>query len=286
MSPPPILLSAREAGDILAALEAGDTARVSLDLGRTGTVVRRRGRQVELAAGQRVDLETLRRIADSPADLFVVEGGRAEKLARFSEHTQRTYRLRPTPIWPALEIGGVLMHRVKGTDPRTDAEAKLALVGPVRGAALDTCCGLGYTAILMARTARAVTTIEADETVLELARLNPHSRPLWEDPAITLIRGDAAEVVSGMPGEAFDAVVHDPPTLALAGDLYADAFYEQLFRVLARGARLLHYVGAPGARHRRVDLAGRVAGRLRQIGFGEVRRHGALGCVTARRPRE
>jgi hypothetical protein len=206
---------------------------------------------------------------------------------RFSEVTGRTYRLRPTDDWPALEISGILMHRIKGTTPRRDAENKLRLVAPVRGAVLDTCMGLGYTAILAAATASSVTVIEKDENVLELARLNPGSRPLFDAPAgrgaIRLILGDASQVVAGFDDAAFDLVNHDPPTLSLAGELYSNAFYEQLLRVLKPGGRLLHYTGAPGSRARGVDLGASVSRRLQRLGFVQVRRDAGTGCVVATR---
>ncbi len=206
------------------------------------------------------------------------------KISRFSEATQRLYTLRPTATWPALEISGILMHRIKGTDPKSDAEAKIALLSPVRGAVLDTCCGLGYTAILEAKTADFVTTIEKDQTVLEFARLNPFSKSLFENPKINLIHGDTSELICGFDDAAFNIISHDPPTLSLAGELYADAFYEQLFRVLKPGGKLLHYTGTPGGRYRRVDIPGSVARRLRLIGFARVRKDDAISCITAIRP--
>ena len=206
-----------------------------------------------------------------------------EKISRFSEATQRLYTLRPTRTWPALEISGILMHRIKGTDPKEDAEAKIALISPVRGAVLDTCCGLGYLAMLEARTAESVTTIEKDEMVLEMARLNPYSKPIFENPRINLIRGDSAELICGFGDAAFDIISHDPPTLSLAGELYSDVFYEQLFRVLKPGGKLLHYTGSPGSRRRGVDIPGSVARRLKNIGFAKVENDDATSCITAMR---
>ncbi|MDY7011499.1 MAG: methyltransferase domain-containing protein [Planctomycetota bacterium] len=207
-----------------------------------------------------------------------------EKISQFSEVTQRLYTLRPTQTWPALEISGVLMHRIKGTDPKEDAEAKIALISPVRGAVLDTCCGLGYLAILEAKTAESVTTIEKDEMVLEMARLNPYSREIFENPRINLVCGDSAELIRRFGDAAFDIVSHDPPTLSLAGELYSDVFYEQLFRVLKPGGKLLHYTGTPGSRRRRIDIPGSVARRLKKIGFAKVESDKATSCITAKRP--
>jgi hypothetical protein len=215
-----------------------------------------------------------------------VEEGAVEKVIRYSSVTRLTYKLRPTADWPALEISGISMHRTKGTTPKTDAEAKLRLVSPVRGAVLDPCAGLGYTAILAAATADSVTAIEKDGTVLELARLNPYSQPLFREPKIKLIHADATQVILGFSAATFDLVNHDPPTLSIAGELYASAFYEQLLRVLKPGGKLLHYTGEPGSRSRRVDLNASVTRRLQKVGFADVRSDSETACVVATRPGE
>jgi hypothetical protein len=277
----------------------GNRARTSLDLGRSETEVSLSEGQVLLTGEVSISLDNLRRIADSERGarkavavrchlssrdaVFAVLAGEVEKVIRFSEATRRTYKLRPTADWPALEISGILMHRIAGTTPRKDAEAKLRLVSPVRGAVLDTCMGLGYTAILAASAADSVTAIEKDENVIEMARLNPWSQPLFENSKIRLIQGDAAEIVPGIGEATFDIVNHDPPTLSVAGELYADAFYAHLMRILKPGGKLLHYTGAPGSRGRRIDLNGSVSRRLARIGFTAVRTDAETACIVASR---
>ena len=221
-----ILLSQRQAAEILAQFGAGAEARVSLDLGRTEATVALEDGAVRLADGERVSVEDLKRVAKCDDSVFAVRRGAVEKLITYSEATRRSYKLRPTADWPALEVSGVLMHRIRGTTPREDARAKLRLVAPVLGAVLDTCMGLGYTALLAAETAAAVTAVEKDENVVALARLNPWSQPLFGNPRIKLVAGDAVEVAAGLPDASFDLVDHDPPTLSVAGELYSDAFYE------------------------------------------------------------
>jgi predicted methyltransferase len=262
----------------------GNQAQTSVDLGRTQIAVSLEEGHVRLAGEARISVDDLRMIANCDDAVFAVSNCNIEKVLRFSEATSRTYKLRPTADWPALEISGILMHRIKGTTPRKDAEAKLRLVAPVRGAVLDTCMGLGYTAILAAFTAESVTVIEKDENVLEMARLNPHSQPLFGEPKIKLIHGDATQVVPAFGSAAFDIVNHDPPTLSIAGELYADAFYAELLRILKPGGKLLHYTGAPGSRGRRVDLNASVTRRLAQIGFVKVHTDSETFCVIGTRP--
>jgi uncharacterized protein len=280
-----ILLARPAAVDILTASQAGATrVDASLDLGLSTTPIALDGGAVVFPDGQTLAAAQLRDVADHPDAVYAVMEDQLEKVTWFSAETNKVYTLRATAGWPALEISGILMHRIKGTDPRADAESKIAAVAPVRGHVLETCCGLGYTAIHAARTADHVTAFEIDPNVLDMARLNPYSAPLFQDDRPIDVRNeDVAEAIHELSDAAFDIIIHDPPTLAIAGELYGDAFYRQLLRVLRPRGRLFHYTGDPGSRHRRQDLPGRVADRLAAIGFTGVRREPAALGVSARK---
>jgi hypothetical protein len=129
-----------------------------------------------------------------------------------------------------------------------------------------------------------VTAIEKDANVLDMARTNPWSEPLFAEAKIRVVQGDAAEVVPTLGEARFDIVDHDPPTLSVAGELYSDAFYAALLRSLKPGGRLLHYTGAPGSRVRRVDLGASVARRLKAVGFAAVCADAGTSCLVATRP--
>jgi len=90
---------------------------------------------------------------------------------------------------------GFVMHRIKDVDPWQDTQRKIAAITPISGRVLDTATGLGYTAILASRAAESVTTIELDPGAQEMARLNPWSQELFNNPKITQLMGDACEVV-------------------------------------------------------------------------------------------
>lgn len=280
-----ILLSSTQVACALEQLRDLGEARVSLDLGLSSVRATCRKDIVLLPDGVSVSLGELQEVVDNPDVVFALNDGRVERCVRFSKATGRVYRLLATETWPALEIGGILMHPIKNTNPKADAEAKVALISPVRGAVLETCCGLGYTAIIEARSADSVTVVEKDPVVAELLRLNPYSQDIFSNPKIKFMQGDSAELITQFSDAAFDVVNHDPPTLSVAGDLYSDRFYEQLFRVIKPRGSLLHYTGDPGGRDRRVSLLNRVAHRLRRIGFTKVRENLDTRCAVARRPR-
>lgn len=280
-----ILLTRPAAAPIAEALDEGvDSAVTSLDLGQSEIELPVEDGRVHLPDGQTIGRDGLAVIAANPDSVYTVLDDEPEKVTWFSEETNKVYTLRATDGWPALEISGILMHRIKDTDPRADAASKIAAIAPIRGRVLETCCGLGYSAIHAAETADSVTVFEIDPNVVDMARLNPYSSPLF-DPGgrIELRNEDVAEAIHDLPDAAFDFIIHDPPTLAVAGELYGDAFYGQLFRVLRPRGRLFHYTGDPGSRTRGQDLPGRVRDRLSAIGFQRVRREPEALGVSARK---
>ena len=177
-------------------------------------------------------------------------------------------------------IAGFTMHRIVDIDPMEDTRKKIAAITPITGRVLDTATGLGYTAIAAARTAEQVITIELDPGAQAIARLNPWSRDLFDNPRIKQLMGDAFDVVPTFADESFDRIIHDPPVFSLAGELYSSVFYRQLYRVLRRGGRLFHYIG---------NLEGKSSGtvargalkRLQETGFTRVvRKPEAFGVVA------
>jgi predicted methyltransferase len=242
---------------------------VSLDLGLTETSIGLSDDGITTHDGRRISWPTLERIARSETKCFVVRDGMVEEIRAFSEKTNRVCSLFPTAGAPTMLVAGFTMHRIKGTDPRADTLEKIGALGRIEGAVLDTATGLGYTAIEAAKWAESVTTIELDPAVVEIARLNPWSRELFENPRITRLQGDSSEVVETLPDARFSAIIHDPPVLSLAGELYSSDFYRQLHRALRDRGRLFHYIGDPKSGSGAATTRG-VVRRLREAGFSRV----------------
>jgi len=278
---PHIVLSYIQAEQLLQAHREGKpSAVISLDLGLTTSEVTLEPEGVRLPDGHLLRWEDVAIIRESERSCFAVEEGRPRKIQMFSEHTNRFYSLMPTTGAPTLLVSGFPMHRIKGVDPYQDTLLKLKTIAPVVGQVLDTATGLGYTAIEAAKTAEHVITIELDPVVLEMARQNPWSRALFNNPRITQIIGDSFEEVQRFDDAMFDRIIHDPPTISLAGELYSLEFYRRLFRVLKPGGRLFHYIGdleSPSGH----TVARGVVRRLEEAGFQRIlRRPEAFGLVA------
>ena len=191
-------------------------------------------------------------------------GAGFEPVARF---TNSLIKLVPTE-WgtPTFEIDGIKMLVSAQVSPWEDARRKVALVQPRGKVVLDTCGGLGYFAAwcLESQAAR-ILSCEKNPDVVWLRSLNPWS-PVDGGP-LSLWQGDVVEYVATLADASVDAILHDPPRFGIAGELYSQAFYDELARVLRRRGRLFHYTGAPNALSSGRDLPREVARRLGKAGF-------------------
>jgi len=261
----------------------GETqVRTSVDLNLTMTLGQLTGEGLVLPDERIVPWAAVEAAAVNKTGCFLVESDAFEKIQTFSEDTGRAITLYPTPGAPTILISGTPMHRIKGSNPYQDTLTKIRAITPLSGRVLDTATGLGYTACQASRLARRVITIELDLAVIEISRLNPWSKELFESEKIERLLGDTYDLVNGFRDECFDAIIHDPPMFSLAGDLYSGEFYGRLHRVLSRGGKLFHYVGDPASKSSG-SVTRSVVKRLKEAGFRDVTlRPEAFGVVAVR----
>lgn len=201
--------------------------------------------------------------------IYYWDGDAFEPVSRFSGSL---IKLVPTE-WgaPTFEIDGIKMLPTSKESPVDDARRKVALIEPYGKSVLDTCGGLGYFAAccLDAGVAR-LQSFEKNADVLWLRRVNPWS-PDPDAPAaggrLRLAQADVVQAITQIPDASVDAVLHDPPRFGIAGELYSQAFYAQLARVLRRGGRLFHYTGSPNRLTSGRDVPREVQKRLQLAGF-------------------
>jgi predicted methyltransferase len=267
-----IVLSHFQARQLIEARKSNQSILLlSLDLNLTESEVRLQPGSVCFPGNETLGWESIEEISENEVACYAVDGNGARPIKGFSEFSGRVYGLMPTESAPTMLISGIPMHRIKDTDPQQDTLNKIKAVAPIKGDVLDTTTGLGYTAIEAARTARRVVTIEIDPTAQEIARQNPWSQALFDNPKISQIIGDAFDEIGEFDAESFSTIIHDPPMFSLAGDLYSGEFYRQAFRVLKNSGRMFHYIGDPQSKSGARTTAG-VIRRLQEAGFKRVTR--------------
>jgi predicted methyltransferase len=254
------LLTSKVHDALRAALQAGAASiECSLDLGRTTTMVAVR------ADGWRWRCEDYPWLGSCrDRTVYHWTGTAFEPVSRY---TGSLIKLVPSE-WgpPTFEIDGIKMLPTAQVSPYEDAAAKVALIQPRGKLILDTCGGLGYFAAwCLQGGATRVLSYEKNPDVLWLRSLNPWSPQ--PGGALVLTLGDVAGQVAALPDASVDAILHDPPRFGIAGELYSQAFYDQLARVLRRRGRLFHYTGTPNKLTSGRDVPAEVARRLQRAGF-------------------
>jgi predicted methyltransferase len=167
---------------------------------------------------------------------------------------------------PTFEIDGIKMLPTQRVCPYADAGRKVGLIQPRGKRILDTCGGLGYFAAwCLEGGARQIVSYEKSADVIWLRALNPWSPDIGG--GLTLTCGDVVEQTAALPDQSFDAILHDPPRFGIAGELYSQAFYDRLARLLKRRGVLFHYTGTPNKLTSNRDVPKEVAVRLRRAGF-------------------
>ena len=266
-----MIITHSQSQQLFAALKAGlKEIDISLDLNKTLSKIKIQNDSFIFPDNQILNESQLKKPIKDDASCFLVRGSSLVKIQLFSDETNKFYKLVPTKDAPTIEISGIRMHATKAMTPMEDTKRKIESIAPIQGNVLDTCMGLGYTAIAASKPADFVFTCERDENVLEIAKHNPWSEDLFNNKKISIMKTDIFEEIKIFKSNMFGMIIHDPPRLSLSTLLYSLDFYRQLFRVLKKGGKLYHYTGNPGSKNRNVNLPENVSRRLKQAGFREI----------------
>jgi len=199
--------------------------------------------------------------------IYAKKGKDTFRLAVFDNNY---YKLRIYNGIPVLEIDGLRMHLVKDFETPLDYSKEIAskLKITADDIVLDTCMGLGYTAIEASKAKKTIT-FEISDSVYLLATWNPWSDKLFSKN-IEIRRGDIAEEITELKDNSFSVIIHDPPRFSKAPNLYSLRFYQELFRIACPKARIFHYVGSVGQAKGR-KISEEVEKRLKRAGFTEIK---------------
>ncbi|HNV01460.1 MAG TPA: methyltransferase [archaeon] len=252
------------------ALKGRERVELSLNLGKNKQVVDIVNGYVIPKQGEskKFLLEKLQRLKENT--VYTVDNGKVLAVELFSNESNLYYKLRPTKDWPTLMLSSVPMHRFITSTPKLDTESKINSIRPIKGKVLDTCCGLGYTAISLAKNgATSVTCFEKDSFVLDICKYNPYSEELFTNEKITLINESIFEGIKKLEDESFDRIIHDPPTISFAKELYSIEFYLELHRILKKDGKLYHYAPSPG-KTKGIEFWKTIVKLLKNAGFRDV----------------
>ena len=277
-----IVLSHFQIKEILEALENNkQSAMVSLDLGISKSEILINQGKVFSPKKNRLSFEQLKELRDEERFCFIVQKNSLKRIAFFSEETKLFYKLLPTQEAPTFEISGIRMHCLKHTKPFENAKNLIEFLKP-RGTVLDTCTGLGYTAINIAKKKEVVKvfTIEKDRNVIELMKFNPWSKELFSNKKIKFIFDSVESFAEKSMDKTFDAIMHDPPSLKIAPELYSRKLYNNFYRILKENGRLCHYIGRPGEK-RGIDFERKTIRRLREAGFNGIVKNKRMQSILA-----
>ncbi|WP_394165548.1 class I SAM-dependent methyltransferase [Photobacterium piscicola] len=274
-------LHTKNAQQALDAIKKGlSSVRISTDLNLTEQdfVVNDQG--LILDEENHLSIADLKKIVKKTQRIYLCNDGYMDPL---EDRSVGYYKLAPTEGAPLLEISGVKMHISKGTDPFKSASEMAKQAVRCGDNVLDCCSGLGYAAIAAHRLgAKKVLTIELSESVMGLRAQNPWSSDLNND-GIEQRQGSSFELIETMPSMSFDAVIHDPPRFSLAGELYSEEFYSEIYRVLRQDGRLFHYTGNPHIMKKGSGFVDGVIRRLKAAGFKNIQKIDHLMGVSAQK---
>ncbi len=271
----PPILTKKEADRIISKKEGA--ASISLDLGISSAAVLVKDGFVSIQQ-QKIPLSALEKIKENAC--YVLEDNSLKQIAFFSDETNLYYKLLPTQNWPTITLSSTPMHRYSTILPKKDTELKIKEISPVKGVILDTCCGLGYTAILSSKNAEKVYTFEKDKNVLRIAEFNPYSIGLFSNEKIEIRQKNIFEEISQFEDSFFDRIIHDPPTFKYSPELYSKEFHAELYRVLKKGGILYHYCPCPQKTKER-KFYPRILTQLKEAGFKKAEYHEASSGIRA-----
>ncbi|MCK5837229.1 MAG: hypothetical protein KAH09_08185 [Desulfobacula sp.] len=276
----PYYVDADVATKILDAIQKGETRiRLSLDLNLSQKIWQIAGNRLMLDGDTAMDVETLTAIGAVKNKIFILQN---KTLTPIEVRSDGYYKLVPTTSAPTLEINGIKMHRSKDIDPLTDARLKTQLVVRAKDTVLDTCGGLGYSAIFALKAgAGKVISTEKSSAVIKIRQLNPWLKP-YAASRLELIHTDITQAIDHYESGLFNSVIHDPPRFTSAtGDLYGKKFYAALFRVMANHSKLFHYTGSPKKIKSKDTFVKNTLNRLALCGFKALCFHDTLQGIYA-----
>jgi len=214
-------------------------------------------------------------------NVYVLNNGEIHQLAMF--HDNNYYKLAVHyGEMPTVEISGMRMHMVKHESDLDKFSKRVINHLLISGSdlVLDTCMGLGYSAMKSSEKAKRVITCERSTAVYELAKENPYSTKLFDNKKIEIVIEPIQDYLK-RTDEKFNVIVHDPPSFKMDSYLYSSEFNELLLSKAAPDCKLYHYTGRPFSRNRPKKIVENLIKRLELLGWKNVEYDDEILGITA-----
>lgn len=254
------IISSSELRKINESIEKGlNEVEISLDLGLSKTIVT----LSKEGFYYNNELIKIKKIKDDDKSCYLIKDNSLVKLQFMGEDTRKLYKLIPTQFRPILQVSGTSMHKKEFLEKLERDK--------LTGNILDAGTGLGYSSIILSKTADKVITIEIDNNVLEMAKLNPYSKDLFRNTNIKLIKGNIVEKIKTFKNEEFNFIIFDAGTVKGSEEFFSLENYKEAYRVLKNKGRLYHYLPKHQIKRGR-DFGSEVTNRLKKAGFKQIYR--------------
>ena len=219
-------------------------------------------------------LVKIKKVKEDDKSCYLITENGLEKVQFISKETGKFYKLVPTQFRPILKISGTSMHKKQFLN-RLQKDR-------LHGFILDSGTGLGYSSIILSKTADKVITVEIDENVIEMAKLNPYSKDLFSNKKIKRIIGNICEEIKKFKNNEFNFVVLDGGSVKGSEEFFSLENYKEVFRVLKSNGKLYHYVPKHQIKRGR-DFATEIVSRLKKLGVHKIFRDEEGSYLIARK---
>ncbi len=268
---------------VLASLRGLSEIEVSLDLGKTNSMIKLEGKLAIFPDGSKYDINTLLELSRDLKNIFFLENGEISKIAFFDENMGKYYKLiyRGEKDLPDYEIAGVRQYPVK-MPIREYVSLIIDLlkneVSEKQGIFLFS--KLGYLPIEFGKFSR-IQVVENDTGVLKLMKLNPWSEEVFN---YTIIEEDPYMYIRYLKDSSLDFIFHNPPGFNLSTrKYYSLPLYREVKRTLRRDGLFIHYVWSDSKKLPQNRLAKNVMEKLERLRFKDIQYIKELKLILARK---
>ncbi len=254
--------------------EGEEKGVISLDFGISKTEFKLNNEKATFPEyNESLDLNDIRRLIKKRSinDCFLIKDNEPVWIYSFSDEYGVLKLYEPKIDYPpTLFINGSYMHAIRVSKPTEEAFEKAKMLNGISGTVLETCFGLGYSTIQLAKNKniKEVVACEISPEVIEIAELNPWSKEAFACKSVNLHNEDVSKFVSTVKASSFDGILHDPPNFNKFEYLYSESFYSELYRILKPNGKLYHFIGTKGSGN--ISIYRSTKRKLQAAGFSRV----------------